>query len=133
MFPGQSLSQKISHQRQKNVSGRTIPANFHKFLIYGLLKTTQGCKSLDSEPDPTRASRKYNFKDRSNGTQCFNIPPIQQFALVLRQPLPQLKMPFSKKFVTAVLEKHLNFVDQYAKTKLNAWNLPTTLGSTSSW
>ncbi len=75
---------------------------------------TQGCKSLDSEPDPTRASKKYNFSDRSNGTQCFNIPLIQQFALVICQPLPQLMMPFSNKFVTAVLEKHLHYADQYA-------------------
>jgi hypothetical protein len=57
MFQSRRLSRKIHGQGQKNVFGRTFPANFPKFvlIIYGLLKMSQGqqlpelinAKSLD--------------------------------------------------------------------------------------
>ncbi len=44
MFKGRSLSEKIRGKGQKNVLGRTFPANFPKFvlIIYGLHKMSQG-------------------------------------------------------------------------------------------
>jgi hypothetical protein len=50
MFQGRRLSQKIRGQGQKNVFGRTFPANLPKFIliIYGLLKMSQG----QPLPDP---------------------------------------------------------------------------------
>jgi hypothetical protein len=92
---------------------------------------TQGCCPLDSEPDSTRTSRIYNFIERSNSTQCFNIPPIQQFVLKISQPLPQLNLPFSDKFVSAILEKHLHYVNQYAdmlETKVSRLEFATQKG-----
>jgi hypothetical protein len=91
---------------------------------------TQGCRPLDSEPDSTRTSRTYNFIERSNSKQCFNIPPIQQFRLKISQPLPQLDLPFSTEFVTAVLEKHLHYVNQYAdmlETKVSQLKFATII------
>ncbi len=74
---------------------------------------TQGVSPLESEPDSRILSRTYNFIERSNSTRCLNIPPIQQFALKINQPLPQLELPFSDEFVTTVLEKHLHYANQY--------------------
>jgi len=71
MFSGRSLSQKICRQGQKNVIGRIIPANIQKFLIifYDLLKMTQGCNPLASEPEPTRTPLKTICSNRLNYTQ----------------------------------------------------------------
>jgi len=51
MFKSRSLSTKISHKSQKNVFGRTFPANFPKLvlIIYGLLKMSQGQQLPDPE------------------------------------------------------------------------------------
>jgi hypothetical protein len=51
MFQGRCLSEKICGQGQKNVFGRTFPANFLKFflIIYGLLKMSQGQQLQDPE------------------------------------------------------------------------------------
>jgi hypothetical protein len=116
MFSGRSLSQKICRQGQKNVFGRIVPANNQKFLIifYGLFKMAQGCQPLASAPEPTRTPMKTIFSNRWNYTQCFNIPLSQQFALVIRQPLPQLNLTVSNKFVAVVFNKHLHNLDQYA-------------------
>ncbi len=75
---------------------------------------TQGISPLESEPDSRRPSRTYNFIERSNSKRCLNILPIQQFALKINQPLPQLELPFSDDFVTTILEKHLHYANQYA-------------------
>jgi len=50
MFPSRHFSQKIGSQSQKNVIGRTLPANFPKFvlILYGLLKMSKG----QMLPDP---------------------------------------------------------------------------------
>jgi hypothetical protein len=40
--------------------------------------------------------------------------PSQQFALVIKQLLLQVNLTISNKFVAAVFEKHLHYVDQYA-------------------
>ncbi len=47
------LSKKICGQGQKNVLGRTFPANFPKFvlIIYGLLKMSQGQQLPDLDPE----------------------------------------------------------------------------------
>jgi hypothetical protein len=116
MLPGQSISQKVGRQGQKNAFGRIIPTNLQKFFIifYGLLKMTQGCHPLASEPEPTTTPIKTIFSNRSNYTQCFNIPPSQQFALVIGQLLPQINLTISNRFMATVFEKHLHYVDQYA-------------------
>jgi hypothetical protein len=114
MFSGRSLSQKICRQGQKNVIGRIIPTNIQKFLIilYGLLKMTQGC--LPQALEPSRTPIKTILGNRLNYTQCLNVPPSHQFALVIRQPLPQINLTVSNKFMAAVFEKPLHYLDQYA-------------------
>jgi hypothetical protein len=116
MLLGWSLSQEISHQSLKNVFGRIIPTNLQKLLIvfYGLLKMTQGCHPLALDSEPTKTPIKTISSCRSNYTQCFNIPPSQQFALVIKQLLLQVNLTISNKFVAVVFEKHLHYVDQYA-------------------
>jgi hypothetical protein len=53
MFQSRRFSQKIRGQSQKNVFGRTFPANLPKFilLIYGLLKMSQGQQLPDPDPE----------------------------------------------------------------------------------
>jgi hypothetical protein len=53
MFHGRSLSKKVCDKGQKNVFGRTFPANFPKLvlIIYGLLKMSQGQQLLDLDPE----------------------------------------------------------------------------------
>jgi hypothetical protein len=53
MLQSRRLSQKICGQGQKNVFGRTFPANFPKFIliIYGLLKMSQGQQLPDPDPE----------------------------------------------------------------------------------
>ena len=53
MLQSRHLSQKIRGQSQKNVSGRTFPANLPKFIliIYGLLKMSQGQQLPDPDPE----------------------------------------------------------------------------------
>jgi hypothetical protein len=53
MFQCRRLSNKIHGQGQKNVFGRTFPANFPKFvpIIYGLLKMSQGQQLPDPDPE----------------------------------------------------------------------------------
>jgi len=86
MFSSRSIGQKISRQGQKDVTSRIVPTNLQKFLIifYSLLKMTQGYYPQASEPEPTRTPIKSIFNNRSNYTQCFNILPSHQFALVIR-------------------------------------------------
>jgi hypothetical protein len=71
MFPSRRFSQKISSQSKKNDFGRTLPANFPKFvlIIYGLLKMSQGQMLLDPDPELINAKsldmakRKLFFKN----------------------------------------------------------------------
>ncbi len=53
MFQSGRLGKKISGQSQKNVFGRTFPANLPKFIliIYGLLKMSQGQQLPDPDPE----------------------------------------------------------------------------------
>ena len=53
MFQSGRLSKKIHGQGQKNVLGRTFPANLPKFIliIYGLLKMSQGQQLPDPDPE----------------------------------------------------------------------------------
>jgi hypothetical protein len=53
MFQGRSLSKKVHSKGQKNVLGRTFPANFSKFIliIYDLLKMSQGQQLPDPDPE----------------------------------------------------------------------------------
>ncbi len=101
---------------QKDVTGRIVPTDFQKFLItiYSLLKMTTGCYTLASEPEPMKTPIKSIFSNTSNFTQCFNIPSSRLFALIIRQPLKQLNLTISNKFIAAVHEEHLHYVDLYA-------------------
>jgi hypothetical protein len=80
---------------------------------------------------PSRSlSQKIGSQGPKNSTQCFNIPPIQQFTLKISQPLPQLNLPFSDEFMSAVLEKHLHYVNQYAdklETKISQLEFATQI------
>jgi hypothetical protein len=116
MLSSQSLSQKIGRQGQKDVTGGIVPTDFQKFLIvfYSLLKMTTGCYSLALDPEPTKTPIKSIFSNTSNYTQCFNILPSHQFALMIRKPLKQLNLTILNKFMAAVLKEHLHHVDLYA-------------------
>jgi hypothetical protein len=70
MFQSRRLSKKIRGQGQKNVFGRTFPANLPKFLIiYSLLKMSQGQQLPDPDPELINAKsldfakRKLFFKN----------------------------------------------------------------------
>ncbi len=75
---------------------------------------TQGINHLESDPDSTKTSHTYKFIERSNRTQCLNIPHIQRLALKIGQPLIQLNLPLSNEFVATILEEHLHYANQYA-------------------
>jgi hypothetical protein len=62
MFQSRRLSKKIRGQGQKNVFGRTFPANLPKFLIiiYGLLKISQGQQLPDPDSELSNA-KSLNF------------------------------------------------------------------------
>jgi hypothetical protein len=55
---------------------------------------------------------KNNLQQQIELHSIFNIPPSQQFALVIRQP--HLNLTVSNTFVATVFEKHLQNLDQYA-------------------
>jgi len=116
MFEGRSLSKKIGGQSQKNVTGRTFPANFTKLvlIIYGLLKMTTKCCALDSEPEHTNKEIRSIFTDKSNYTQCFNIPSGHRFAFKIHQPLRQINLRFTNKFMASIIEEHFHYMDLYA-------------------
>jgi hypothetical protein len=104
--------QKTGGQGQKNVTGGTLSANIQKLILifYSLIKMTQGVNHLELDPDSTKTSHTYKFIE----TQCLNIPHIQQLALKIGQPLPQLNLPLSDKFAATILEEHLHYANQYA-------------------
>jgi hypothetical protein len=116
MFPSWSLSQKISGKSQKDVSRGTFSTNIQKliFIFYSLIKITQGITHLESDPDFIAAAHIDNFLEDHRGIQCLNIAHIQRLALKIGQPLPQLPLPLSNKFVAAILVEHLYYAKQYA-------------------
>jgi len=97
MFWSRTLSQKIGCQGQKDVIVRIVPSNFQKLIliIYSLLKMTNGCYSLASDPEPMKTPIKSIFSNTSNYTQCFNIHSSHQFALIIRHPLSQSNLTIS--------------------------------------
>jgi len=113
MLSSWSIGQEIVCQGQIDVTSRIVPTNLQKFLIifYSLLKMTAGCYPLASEPEPTKTPIKSIFSNTSTYTQCFNILPSHQFALMIRQLLKQLNLTISNKFMATELEKHLHYVD----------------------
>ncbi len=116
MFQGRSIRKKICGQGQKNVTSRIVPTNIQKFLciVYGLLKMTTECYALDSEPEPTNGPIKSIFTNKSNYTQCFNIPSGHRFAFKIHQLLPQINLRFTNKFMASIIEEHFHYKDLYA-------------------
>jgi len=53
MLQGRGLCPEIGRQGQKNVIGGTVPSYFAKLFIilYGLIKMTSGCYTLESVPE----------------------------------------------------------------------------------
>jgi len=120
MFKGRSVGKKICGQGQKNVTSRIVPTNIQKLLIvlYSLLKMTTECHALVSEPESTNITIRSIFTDKSNYTQCFNIPSGHQFAFKIHQPLPQINLRISNKFMASKIEEHFHYMDLYS-TMLN--------------
>jgi len=116
MFKGRSLSEKICGKSQKNVLGRTFPTYFPKLvlILYSLLKMTTECCALDSEPETTNREIRSIFTDKSNYTQCYNIPSGHRFALKIHQPLCQINLRFTYKFMASIIEEHFHYMDLYA-------------------
>ena len=75
---------------------------------------TTGCHTLVSEPEQTNKPIRSIFTDKSNYTQCFNIPSGHQFAFKIHQPLKQLNLKISNKFMASIIEEHFHYMDQYA-------------------
>jgi hypothetical protein len=115
MFQSRRVSEKIRGQGQKNVFGRTFPANLTKLfvLIYGLLKMTTECHALESEPEQTNKIIRTIYPADSNYTQCFNIPSRHRFAFKIQQELPHLNMEINTKLVASVLEEHYHYMGLY--------------------
>jgi hypothetical protein len=116
MFQSRSLSEKIRGKSQKNVLSRTFPTNIQKLLIifYGLLKMTTECYALDSEPEPTNRPIKTIFTEKSNYTQCFNIPSGHRFAFKIHQSLPHINLRITNKLMALIIEEHFHYMDLYA-------------------
>jgi hypothetical protein len=133
MFKGRSLGEKIHSKSQKDVLGQTFSAYFPKLvlIIYGHLKMTMECYALDSEPEPTNKTIKSIFSDKSNYTQCFNIPSGQRFAFKIYQPLPQVNLRITNKFMASIIEEHFNYMNLYAdilNLKIELKNSPILKG-----
>jgi hypothetical protein len=112
MFQG---SKKIHGQGQKNVPGRTLPANFMKLfvVIYYLIKMTSGCHALESEPEEAKEVIRTIYPPGSNYTQCFNIPSGHRFAFKIQAELPHLNMEMNTKLVASILEEHYHYMYLY--------------------
>jgi len=54
------------------------------------------------------------FTDKSNYTQCYNIPSGHRFALKIHQPLCQINLRFTYKFMASIIEEHFHYMDLYA-------------------
>jgi hypothetical protein len=115
MFQSWRLRKEIHGQGQKNVSGGTLPANFTKLfvLIYGLIKMTSGCHTLESEPGETKVVIRTIYPPGSNHTQCFNIPSGHRFAFKIQTELPHLNMEMDTKLLASILEEHYHYMYLY--------------------
>jgi hypothetical protein len=115
MFQGRRLSKKICGQGQKNVFSRTFPANLTKLfvLLYGFIKMTTGCHTLESEPEENKEVIRTIYPPGSNYTQCFNIPSGHRFAFKIHAELPHLNMVMNTKLVASILEEHYHYMHLY--------------------
>jgi hypothetical protein len=75
---------------------------------------TTECYTLDSEPAHTNRTIKSIFTEKSNYTQCFNIPSRHRFAFKIHQPIPHLNLRITNKFMASILEEHFHYMDLYA-------------------
>jgi hypothetical protein len=75
---------------------------------------TTECHVLDSEPEPTSRTIKTIFTEKSNYTQCFNIPSGHRFTFKIHQPLTHLNLRITNKLIASILEEHFHYMDLYA-------------------
>jgi hypothetical protein len=111
MLQSRRLSQKIRGQGQKNVLSRIISTHFTKLFIvlYGLVKITSGCHSLESVPEKKIIEIRTVYPPEFNHTQCYNMPSGHQFALRISAYLPQLKMNLNNTVLASVLEEYYHY------------------------
>jgi hypothetical protein len=108
---GASVRKSVAKVRKMS----QIPTDFQKILIlFYSHKMTTGCHTLASEPENTNTTIKSIFTNNSNYTQCFNIPSGHRFAFKIHQPLKQLNLTISNKFMASIIEEHFYYADQYA-------------------
>jgi hypothetical protein len=75
---------------------------------------TTECHALRSEPETTNKPIKTIFSERSNYTQCFNIPSGHRFAFKINQSLPHINLRITNKLVALIFEEHFHYMDLYA-------------------
>jgi hypothetical protein len=113
MFKSRSLSKKIGGKGQKNVIGRTFPANFSKFIliIYGLLKMSQG----QQLPDPDLEL--INAKSLDFAKPKLFFKNIGQYAATSTYIHVRIPFNFSQILDTrSTIEQHYNvLLDKYEK------------------
>ncbi len=111
MFQSRRLSQKIRGQSKKNVIGGIIPSYFAKLLLilYGLVKMTSGCYTLESEPEKKIIEIRTVYPQGSNHTQCYNMPSGHKFAFKISAYLPQLNMNLNDTVMASVLEEYSHY------------------------
>jgi hypothetical protein len=75
---------------------------------------TMECHALGLDPENTNKPIKTIFTEKSNYTQCFNIPSRHRFAFKINQQLPHLNLRITNKLVASVIEEHFHYMDLYA-------------------
>jgi len=115
MFESRRFGTKIHGKSPKDVASQIIPTNFTKLLVilYGLIKMTSGCYSLESEPENKIKEIRTVYPPGSNHTQCYNMPFGHRFALKISTELPKLNMVMNTTVVASVLEEHFHYVYLY--------------------
>jgi hypothetical protein len=115
MFESRHFGKKIRGQGPKDVISQIIPTNFTKFIVilYGLIKITSGCHSLESEPENKIKEIRTVYPPGSNHTQCYNMPSGHRFALKISTELPKLNMVMNTKMVASMLEEHFHYMYLY--------------------
>ncbi len=72
-------------------------------ILYGLIKMTAGCHSLESELQNNIKEIRTIYPPDSNYTQCYNMPSGHRFALKISTELPNLNMVMNTKVVASLL------------------------------
>jgi hypothetical protein len=54
------------------------------------------------------------FTEKSNYTQCFNIPSGHWFAFKINQSLSRINLRITNKLMATIIEEHFHYMDLYA-------------------